>query len=67
MAQLAHQVKGAASDSCLVSVFESAASVEDLARSKDSEQLQDSFEMLRDKVYATLDSLQSLLDLADTN
>ena len=63
VAQIAHQVKGAAGDSCLTSVQQTAGAVETLARTDKVELLPHSFQQLREKTELTLESIQTLLDL----
>jgi len=63
VAQIAHQVKGAAGDSCLASVQATAGAVEMLAKTNKVQLLEQSFQQLREKTAMTLESIQTLLDL----
>jgi Amt family ammonium transporter len=61
VAGIAHQLKGAAGDSCMVAVFESAGKLEHHAKNNEQAQVLETFEQLRFRVEATVEKIGRLL------
>lgn len=56
-----HRLKGAAGDCALMAVSRAAATLESAAVKQDASQVNESFDVLHNRVYQTLDHLDQLL------